>query len=41
MQASQEILQRMAALCVASHHRNMPNDLLLMAIATFANIFQR
>jgi tRNA(Met) C34 N-acetyltransferase TmcA len=29
----QKILQRMAAMCVASHHRNMPNDLPLMAIS--------
>ena len=38
VQASLEILQHMTALCVASHHRNMPNDLLLMAIAAFADM---
>ena len=39
MQASEEFLQRMVALCVASHYRNTPNDLLLMADAPAHQLF--
>ena len=39
MQASEEFLQRMVALCVASHYRNTPNDLLLMADAPAHHLF--
>ena len=38
-QASEEFLQRMVALCVASHYRNTPNDLLLMADAPAHHLF--
>ena len=39
LQASEEFLQRMVALCVASHYRNTPNDLLLMADAPAHQLF--
>ena len=39
MQASEEFLQRMVALFVASHYRNTPNDLLLMADAPAHHLF--
>jgi len=38
-QASEEFLQCMVALCVASHYRNTPNDLLLMADAPAHQLF--
>ena len=39
MQASEEFLQRVVALFVASHYRNTPNDLLLMADAPAHHLF--
>lgn len=39
VQASEEFLQRMVALCVAFHYRNTPNDLLLMADAPAHQLF--
>ena len=39
MQASEAFLQRMVALFVASHYRNTPNDLLLMADAPAHHLF--
>lgn len=38
-QASEAFLQRVVALCVASHYRNTPNDLLLMADAPAHRLF--
>ena len=38
-QASEAFLQRLVALCVASHYRNTPNDLLLMADAPAHRLF--
>ena len=38
-QASESFLQRMVALCVASHYRNTPDDLLLMADAPAHHLF--
>ena len=38
-QASEAFLQRMVALFVASHYRNTPNDLLLMADAPAHRLF--
>ena len=37
--ASQAFLQRMMALCVASHYRNTPNDLILMSDAPAHHLF--
>ena len=39
VQASEAFLQRMVALYVASHYRNTPNDLLLMADAPAHHLF--
>ena len=39
VQASEAFLQRMVALLVASHYRNTPNDLLLMADAPAHRLF--
>ena len=35
----QSFLQRMMALCVASHYRNTPNDLILMSDAPAHHLF--
>ncbi len=35
----QAFLQRMMALCVASHYRNTPNDLILMSDAPAHHLF--
>lgn len=39
VQASEAFLQRMVALLVASHYRNTPNDLMMMADAPAHHLF--